>query len=144
MTKHERAALKFSSRKRCAATPTHSYHLAHCIQPIPTIPYNGEIEQAGGIFADVVQVIFADNDLAQAAGAAKWVGRIEEVMSYFKPVSNGAGKILEAEGKGGRVQLFNDYGDGKPVPFYTDAAVEDLQASTKHNGLFKSPFTKHI
>ncbi|KAK8181975.1 hypothetical protein HDK77DRAFT_85383 [Phyllosticta capitalensis] len=102
-------------------------------KPIPTIPYNGEIEQAGGIFADVVQVIFAVNDLAQAAGAAKWVGRIEEVMSYFKPVSNGAGKILEAEGKGGRVQLFNDYGDGKPVPFYTDAAVEDLQASTKHN-----------
>ncbi|KAK7520019.1 hypothetical protein IWZ03DRAFT_127373 [Phyllosticta citriasiana] len=102
-------------------------------KPIPTIPYNGEIETAGGIFADVVSIIFAVNDLAQAAGAAKWVGRIGEVMTYFKPKASGAGKILEAEGKGGKVQLFNDYGDGKPVPWYTEQSINDLKSSTEHN-----------
>ncbi|KAK7540669.1 uncharacterized protein J3D65DRAFT_243057 [Phyllosticta citribraziliensis] len=107
-------------------------------KPIPTIPYQGEIETAGGIFADVVQVIFAVNDLAQAAGAAKWVGRISEVMTYFKPKVSGAGKILEAEGKGGKVQLFNDYGDGKPVPFYTEKAINDLRDSTEHNSTFST------
>lgn len=57
-----------------------------------------------------------------------------EVMDKFLPRSYGKCNILEASSPQGTVQIFNDYGDGKPVTFFTDAAVKDVKEETTEFG----------
>ncbi|KAK7537581.1 hypothetical protein IWX46DRAFT_251666 [Phyllosticta citricarpa] len=104
-------------------------------EPVKNLPLYGEIEEAGSIFADVVSILFAAADLAKVVQATKYIGKVGEIISKFAPRSYGKGKILEAKGpSGGTVQIFNDYGDGKPVTFFTDAAIKDVKETTEEFG----------
>ncbi|KAK8195447.1 uncharacterized protein BKA78DRAFT_342277 [Phyllosticta capitalensis] len=103
-------------------------------EPIKNLPLYGEIEEAGSIFADVVSILFTVGDIAKAVQASKYIGRIGEIMGKFLPRSYGKGKILEASAPEGTIQIFNDYGDRKPVSFFTDAAVEDVKKTTTEFG----------
>ena len=113
------------------------------IQPIENIPLDGDIEQAGSVYADVVSLLFAVADIAKVAEAAKFVGGIKTLLAKFIPRSLKAGEgvggiVLEATEGSSTVQIFRDAGDGKPMGLYRQEDFDALQQSIHDEGLSKA------
>lgn len=56
-------------------------------------------------------------------------------MAKFKPKAWGTkgGSVLEATEGSNTVQIFNNYGDGKAAPLFTDSAISEMEKTTSEN-----------
>ncbi|KAL6153291.1 hypothetical protein ACJQWK_11661 [Exserohilum turcicum] len=102
---------------------------------IAPLPLNSDIERAGNIFAEIVSLLWVVGDIAKAAKAAEFVGFMDAVMAKFKPKAWGTkgGSVLEATEGSNTVQIFNNYGDGKAAPLFTDSAISEMEKTTSEN-----------
>ncbi|KAK7542102.1 uncharacterized protein J3D65DRAFT_674007 [Phyllosticta citribraziliensis] len=109
-------------------------------KPVPNVPLQGDIEKAGSIFADVVALLSAVGDVAEAAKAAQFVGSgaVKAILKKFRPrpaiAADGvSGYVIEAKQGGNTVQIFRDAGDGQPLGIKTKEEYKEMKKSVGKN-----------
>lgn len=102
------------------------------------LEYQNKIEHAGGIVADIAQLVIPVADLAMEAKAA---GLLDGILVKFTAKSAkevlAEGEFLEAQTVDGDVvQIFKNKGDGTPAGLFGDLDSESLLESMRETGKY--------
>ncbi|KAF5510559.1 hypothetical protein CGCS363_v003234 [Colletotrichum siamense] len=105
----------------------------HTGEAVPSLKYQGDLEKAGGVTAEVVQILAPVADAVEAAkalGAGKY---LPDLLGKFAPKAVEGGQVLEAaSADGGKaVRIYKKGPKGDPEVFKTTkdekVALEDIE-----------------
>ncbi|POS78075.1 hypothetical protein DHEL01_v203528 [Diaporthe helianthi] len=109
----------------------------HTGEAVPHLEYQGDLEKAGGMTGEVVQILAP---VADAVGAAKALGAgkyLPNLLRRFAPKAVQGGEVLEAasaDGSGKTVRIYKKGPNGEPELFKTTKDEKIALQDIENNG----------